>query len=613
MSFQIPPTPSYEKDLKKLEKIYKQAFLDIVEQLKNVQPYELLKIEVYEAQLRQLGFIIKQLNKDSYDWIDRTLNEAFEYSLKGATVSRSIEEARTLLEAKGEIEFSLYARDRIDALISDTYADVLQATTFMENSLKDLIREVQSAVISTEIAKQRGSVTMAKNLRQEMLAKGFSKSLLEENWKGIIDARGNRWDLTTYTKMLAKTKLQQAQFEGAKARAQFNETDLAIISSHGAKDACRFFEGMIISLEGKTSGFKSYTELKNSQLIFHPNCQHQVHPIGDYEALPATLKQKSAEKEAVAEGVLKDPQRFKNLDNKKRYLEKKKKLKKVKEARRKNLEKARQKKEELKNPMKYNWVEAKSLQEANNWAKLNLGIKHVDYKGFELEFANDLNKHLEILGKQYPEVMESIKFVGTAQERNRLYYQTSLEQIYKNMLDSPYGKRTLERFGEEAGKKHLMAKAKELTYKPSPVKKNVWAQATNHTWGDYAGITYNKEWSKDYEAFKRSVAHSVKTKWHPEGTESPLSVLTHEFGHSFDYFLENKGLRDRYIGIVNEALKKDYSWFQYNLSEYAMTNDREVIAEAFAEYKHNPNPRPFAKKLGKAMEDALEEYRRNKK
>jgi hypothetical protein len=188
----------------------------------------------------------------------------------------------------------------------------------------------------------RNSVTSAKDLKEAMKEKGFSETLVEENWKGIIDSAGRRWDLTTYTRMVAKTKLQQVQIEGAKMTARENDSDLAIISSHGAKDACRFFEGMIISLEGRTRGYKTLEELRNSNLIFHPNCQHSVHPIGDVQALPEKVKQKSSDAERSADKALEDPKATAREENAQRYQREKQRLEDIKQKRLDALKKARE-------------------------------------------------------------------------------------------------------------------------------------------------------------------------------------------------------------------------------------------------------------------------------
>lgn len=242
---------------------------------------------------------------------------------------------------------------------------------------------------------------------------------------------------------------------------------------------------------------------------------------------------------------------------------------------------------------------AKTIKEANAWASENLKVKKVDLKGFDIELANEVNQELYNLQQLYPEV-QGVNFVGTAQQRNTLLFEKQKKEFIeknKDILDKMDPKR------RETVIKQYVKKRK--------VSGNTYAQAANTSWGDLAGITFNEKWAKDYTTFAQNVANDAKMGWHPEGTEKPVSVLIHEFGHSIDYFLDKIGLRDKYLGpIVREALKdKDLGT---DLSRYAKTNDREVVAEAFAEYRLNPNPRKWARRVGEAIEQALDEYRKGR-
>lgn len=251
-------------------------------------------------------------------------------------------------------------------------------------------------------------------------------------------------------------------------------------------------------------------------------------------------------------------------------------------------------------PVVSGFVEAKTINEANTWAAKHLPrIKKVDYKGYDIKLANEVNQELLNLMTVYPEI-EDINYVGTAQSRNKLLFEKQKEQFLKQnasvFANQPQS--VIDRYV----KKHVKLKT---------VAGNVQAQAANKTWGDLAGITFNVNTAKDYEAFKATSVRGVASRWAPEGTENPVSVLIHEFGHSIDYFLESKGLRNRYLTPITKAALADPN-LANELSRYGTTNDREVIAEAFAEYRMNPNPRKWARLVGEAIENALEEYRRTR-
>ena len=124
----------------------------------------------------------------------------------------------------------------------------------------------------------------------------FNRKLNEEAWVGIIDKAGRRWNLSTYAEMVVRTKLQQAHVEGVRVETLERGVDLAVISSHGAKDACGGYEGIVISINGQTPGYKTYKELRQGGKIFHPNCKHHISPIRDFKLLPELVRLKHEKK-----------------------------------------------------------------------------------------------------------------------------------------------------------------------------------------------------------------------------------------------------------------------------------------------------------------------------
>lgn len=251
------------------------------------------------------------------------------------------------------------------------------------------------------------------------------------------------------------------------------------------------------------------------------------------------------------------------------------------------------------------FVPAKTVQEAADWAAVNIPeVAKIDYTDYDLGLANEVNEHLRKLYDDYPEI-QGINYVGTAQGRNDGWYNKKVEELFEKNKD---------RLRKQGWKdKEILKAVKDKISKPR-VPGNVMGQAANTSWGEFAGITFNRIFAKDYKKLSRATRDSVADKFHPEGTEAPISVLIHEFGHSIDYFLKDVGLREKYITpITKDVLKMSRREIREQLSEYAGTNDMEVIAEAFAEYRLNPNPRPIAKRVGEAFEAALEEYRRSQK
>ena len=86
----------------------------------------------------------------------------------------------------------------------------------------------------------------------------------------------------------------------------------------------------------------------------------------------------------------------------------------------------------------------------------------------------------------------------------------------------------------------------------------------------------------------------VKTGFHPQGCASRKATVDHELGHALDtsYGISNS---KEFSDIYNKYSKDDISG---GLSQYGSSNRKEFLAEAWAEYNNNPNPRPMATEIG---------------
>ncbi|XJZ25960.1 phage minor head protein [Bacillota bacterium Lsc_1132] len=360
----------------------------------------------------------------------------------------------------------------------------------------------------------------------------------------------------------------------------------------------------------------------------HPNCRCKYSPVlsalgistkeriargnGDSPTNfgeRAYTKAKDYREYAKAQGLPDLDERLRN-DNPRSYLRRGETLAAYKPAIGKPYQQPKPAPSSVKSDNVVTFTPAKTIKEANRWAADNIPqVKQIDYSGFDLPLANEVNQAVFTLFQDYPEI-EDINFIGTTQQRNKKWHDWRIKLYAKELNEEKGGQ--FEGRGEMEIEK-LIRKYNSVK-KPKPVPGNSYAWACNSSWGEYSGISFNQKWAKDHETFKQAVARDVSLRWHPEGTEQPVSVLIHEFGHSIDYFLDKIGLRDKYITPITKDVLSLYSVeIEEQLSRYAGTNDREVVAEAFAEYRLNPTPRKWARKIGEAIEKALNEYRKGRK
>jgi Phage minor capsid protein 2 len=178
-------------------------------------------------------------------------------------------------------------------MVSDTMEDLLGMTDKMEVRVKKALRRAVGEQLRAKAAANEGRRSMAadviKSIRKELEAAGSV---------GIIDRAGRRWKVEDYAETVVRTKIQQAHIEGVKNEALERGAYYGQISSHGAKDACRYHEGRIVKLDSRAPGnYPTLDSLKGSGQIFHPRCRHTVYPLRDPGLLPAS-EQERAERQA---------------------------------------------------------------------------------------------------------------------------------------------------------------------------------------------------------------------------------------------------------------------------------------------------------------------------
>lgn len=299
------PLPNYERDVKEIVRIYKAAINEVILILERLSTYgkskSISRAEM-TAVLVELSALLLEVDKEAEKWVKERIEKSF---LNGqAEVLIAIGEAKTIEEALRLVSASMLVNHAKEALIADTFDDLLYANNKMKRETIKMVRAVVAEQMKIKAAEGMGRKTIKKGIIEALTKKEIRERFDVEGNVAIIDKLGRRWKLQTYAEMVTRTKLLQAHTEGTRVEALERGVDLAIISSHGATDACRHFEGQIISMNGFTEGFPTYEELRRTNLIFHPNCKHKITPIRDISLLPPEVRARFEEGKNNAERVL---------------------------------------------------------------------------------------------------------------------------------------------------------------------------------------------------------------------------------------------------------------------------------------------------------------------
>jgi hypothetical protein len=266
--------PNYDKQIEVLVKQYKKAVEDIKRELDRLDVTNISRANSLAA-LKSVSEILSSLNDESAKWVEENVPIAVRNGIKETIVALGV--VKTLDEAEKLVKFNRVNSELVKAVVSDTQADLLAVTQNVDKRVRATVRQVVSESMRDNLSKGiNGRKTMNRDTIQ-----GLRKKLGDSVNTGIIDASGRRWKPEVYVDMVTRTKMMRATNDATINEAIGRDAYYGVISSHGAKDACRNWEGKIVKLVSDTPGdYPYYGDLPNRE-IFHPNCKHTISPVRD--------------------------------------------------------------------------------------------------------------------------------------------------------------------------------------------------------------------------------------------------------------------------------------------------------------------------------------------
>lgn len=269
----------YDPTPKRIERLYKQTvdeILDFMVKELSVETLGTPAVVNQAAIMRQVQIELYKYNPEIRAEVEKAILNSFKDGQ--AHTLLTIGEAETFADARRGVTQSLFQKRKVESIFQDTFSDLLYATNNTDVRLKRIIRETAADRVQLGVARQMGWKQVSNDLEKRLVKEGLSKTIKTDGFVGVVDKAGRRWQLETYTDMLVETKMRDAYIEGVRTEGLEFGTDLAIISGHGAKDACGQWEGVIISMNGMTEGLPTYDDALGSGQVFHPRCQHHLMP-----------------------------------------------------------------------------------------------------------------------------------------------------------------------------------------------------------------------------------------------------------------------------------------------------------------------------------------------
>ncbi|OYD08537.1 phage minor capsid protein [Paludifilum halophilum] len=286
------PEPTYEHDVETLARLYKQAVRNILAELERIDLMDPSRPFV-QTRLREIARILAELNEASAAWVEENVPKAAQDGVESALYELGI--AETMEQAATMAQLNQVNAEVVAAAVADTQEDLLAVTRNIDRRVRLAVQQVTSEVMRANMTE---GINGRKTITGDMM-RALRKRLGDAVNTGIIDAAGRRWRPEVYVDLVARTKLNDIHLEARANEAIANDSPYGIISSHGAKDACRFHENRIVKLVASAPGpYPTISELRATNQIWHPNCKHTVHVLRDPSLLPDDL-QRTAERQAA--------------------------------------------------------------------------------------------------------------------------------------------------------------------------------------------------------------------------------------------------------------------------------------------------------------------------
>lgn len=227
----------------------------------------------------------------------------------------------------------------------------------------------------------------------------------------------------------------------------------------------------------------------------------------------------------------------------------------------------------------------KTLQD---FCESNGYVENADFSDFDPRVAYDLAKAVVDAKIDFPDL--EVKYLGSIDHQVKGLHDTveaaQFDFYRQNGFDEGLAQQMAKQYADDFIRNSKLDNT-ERTY--------AWSLRTGSPLLDkYDGVAVNNVYAKDYTSFKSKKQANETAKWSPIGCGSPKAVADHELGHEIDNLLgasNDSIINDLYSNMMKDNKAEDV------LSGYSRKNVKEFIAEAYSEYRNNPNPREISRSV----------------
>ena len=267
---------TFSADLKPLAEMYKRAILELNMRAKArlISDGRVLTSEAHRARIlaREASVILERLDADAAQWIAENVPKAYLRGVKDAGFGL------TEIGASVGVPQPLIHEEAIQLLVDDLQDTMEDMTRQIARGVRRTIRRTQLTGTLDKLVTENIAQGIISGRTRRETSNAIRRQLIDEFGEKPIRIGARNYQIDSYAEMVARTKTAEAQTAGMINRLAEEGHDLVMITAHGAKDGCGYYEGKVFSISGNSEKYPALASVPNGGPPFHPNCRHAAVP-----------------------------------------------------------------------------------------------------------------------------------------------------------------------------------------------------------------------------------------------------------------------------------------------------------------------------------------------
>jgi hypothetical protein len=276
-----------EASIRELGRLYAASRLAVIRELTTVSISNYKEMAAAQSSAR-IDRLMRELDRSTVRWAQKTLNGIYGIRRKelgpvfvalglrrrpGTKKTGAIISQKDMLIDMGKF---LITANRTIKRSADLYI-------YLSNRASSRLSQIQAFDEEDVAAAEKIFDAWA----EEAVLAGWNRKRLSDmyeqyiegslNEDGLVNIRGRNFQPEDYARLLARTKLRDAQSAATLSLCDEYECDLVEFSSHASPcSLCAPLEGQIFSISGTSKIYPALTSEETPPI--HPNCEHSIGP-----------------------------------------------------------------------------------------------------------------------------------------------------------------------------------------------------------------------------------------------------------------------------------------------------------------------------------------------